>query len=35
MILGEGGYSIVYKGFINNDVRWAVKKAKLDSKNSI
>ena len=28
MILGEGGFSIVYKGLINDTLKWAVKKAK-------
>ena len=28
MILGEGGFAVVYKGVINDKIQWAVKRAK-------
>ena len=33
MILGKGGFSVVYRGIINGEPKWAVKKAKVNVNN--
>jgi serine/threonine protein kinase len=35
MILGQGGFSTVYKGIVDGELRWAVKRATVNNNNDI